>query len=417
MIYHIRLLYVYSAGSEDVLDDDFGNTVRQLCLPGLRLLHNLVKDPSSSSNKAKEGLAGSKNSRQVLGVELNPDEPGVVFEFNDFHPLALVVLANKVQSGSLETVDILGIDLVPVTVTLINGSTVKSVQRAELRPLSALLEEGGARSKAHSTAKVDLVDLRHRDDNRVRGALIELNRACTSNTANIAGILNDSSLHAKADTKVGLALGTSPVGSSNHTLGTTGSKSTRDKDTISCANLMPGLMVCFWVGFSGSLLKVGSINPDDVELSAASHGGVLQGLDDRQIRVVKGDILANQGNVNSLINMFLRSGQGLPLFPSVVTLVHKRRRDSHGVDLENLAELDKEALLLQEERNVVSRGNIVNANDLLRFDLAEHSNLIFGSLIKRLLATARNLNHNISKQCYFFLIVIGGTHQVRAQTG
>ena len=149
-------------------------------------------------------------------------------------------------------------------------------------------------------------------------------------------------------------------------------------------------MVLFGVGLLPLGFKVRGIDPNDVKLSAGSHSRVLKRLDDGQVRVVETDILANQSNVDSLQCVLLRSRKGLPLFPSGLALEQLSLRDVELLHVEKVTQNTKETLLLEKQRDVVSRADIVHANHLLCLNLAEHGDLIGGGLVKGFLATACN---------------------------
>jgi hypothetical protein len=146
-------------------------------------------------------------------------------------------------------------------------------------------------------------------------------------------------------------------------------------------DIIPGLVVFLGVGLLPFGFKVRGINPNDVELSAGSHSRVLQGLDDGQVRVVESDILANEGNVDSFESVLLRSRKGLPLLPSGLTLENLSLRDVDFLHAEKVTQNTKEALLLEKQRDMVGRTDIVHANHLLWLNLAEHGDLVGGCLV------------------------------------
>lgn len=61
-------------------------------------------------------------------MELDTNEPGVLLEFDNLHTLAEVVLADEVETGILQLLDVLWVHLVTAAVRLIDGSALKSVE-------------------------------------------------------------------------------------------------------------------------------------------------------------------------------------------------------------------------------------------------------------------------------------------------
>lgn len=186
----------------------------------LEHLGDLLKAVGRGSEKSQKGLAGRKDSAEILGVELHTDEPLVVLEFNNLHTLARVVLADKGQTSLLELVDKFGVNLVTMAVSLPDLLLV-SVQLPQTGPLGAGLEVGGPLPEAHGASHLGLVDLRHVDDGRMLAVLVELVTTSTSQPAHIAGVLNHRHLHTQANTEVRNIVRTGPLGSLDHTLGTT----------------------------------------------------------------------------------------------------------------------------------------------------------------------------------------------------
>lgn len=81
-------------------------------------LSHLIQAASSSSKEAQEGPAGRQDSAEIFGVELHTHEPRVVANLNNFHTLALGVLANERQTGLLDALHHVGVNFIPVTVAL-----------------------------------------------------------------------------------------------------------------------------------------------------------------------------------------------------------------------------------------------------------------------------------------------------------
>lgn len=122
----------------------------------------------------------------------------VILELKDLHTLTSLVFSNKVQTGGIQALDICGVNLVSVTVSLLN-LVESAVEGADLGPLAARLEDGLSRSEAHGTSHVLLVELRHGDDDAVAGGGVELLGVGAWQVANVAGELNGGGLKSEAN--------------------------------------------------------------------------------------------------------------------------------------------------------------------------------------------------------------------------
>lgn len=102
-------------------------------------------------------------------------------------------------------------------------------------------------------------------------------------------------------------------------------------------------------------------------------------------------VFANKDNRNGVEESILLRREVLPFRPCTLSSVYQTLCFGDIVQLEDISDSLDQTLLLEEEGNVVCRGNIVNSNDLFRFDLAEHSNLIDRSLLQWDITSASNL--------------------------
>lgn len=96
----------------------------------------------------------------------------MILDLKDLHTLACLILANKMQTSSLQLANILWVDFISMTVPLLDLlSTV--VECADLGPFAVGLEDGLPRSETHGTTHVVLVKLGHGDNNAVGGSSVE----------------------------------------------------------------------------------------------------------------------------------------------------------------------------------------------------------------------------------------------------
>jgi hypothetical protein len=324
-------------------------------------------------------------------VVLDSHEVLVVLKLDNLHTLGLVVLSNKVQSSLAQLLDVLGVNLVSVTVTLEDLSGL-SVKLTDLGPLRTRLEDGRADSETHSSSKVGGRSFRHEDNDGVGGLRRDLNRVCVLQSTDVTGVLNDRNLHSQANSQVGNVVLSGPLGSRNHTLSTTSSEPSGNQDTLSGTNIVPGLVELGRVGSVGGRLQSLSLNPNQVQLAATAHGGVLERLDNGKVGVVQVGVLSNKGDSNGVEETVLAEGKGLPLLPEVLALLNVCGGGVELVEMEGGGKLLGELLLVQKDGNVVGGVNVVDGDDLLVVDVTEEGDLLDGSGVEGLGATTSNLS-------------------------
>ena len=85
------------------------------------------------------------------------------------------------------------------------------------------------------------------------------------------------------------------MGCEDFPLNTSISKTTGNQNAIGAIQQLPRCLVL--VG-RPTVLKVARLNPVDHQLSVNGHGGVLQALDDREVRIGEVGVLANHCDVD-----------------------------------------------------------------------------------------------------------------------
>lgn len=126
------------------------------------------------------------------------DKVRVVLDLEDLHTLTRLVPSNEVQTGGLQPSNVLWVDLVSVTVSLLDLFNA-SVQSTDLGPLGTALEDGLSGTETHGTAHVLLVELRHGDDHTVAGRGFELLGVGTRHATDVSCELDGGGLEAEAD--------------------------------------------------------------------------------------------------------------------------------------------------------------------------------------------------------------------------
>lgn len=123
-------------------------------------------------------------------------------------------------------------------------------------------------------------------------------------------------------------------------------------------------------------------------------------------------VFADQDDGNSIEKSVLLGGKVLPFGPSTLSSFHQALCLGDVVQHEDIPDGLDQTLLLEEEGNVVCRRNVVDGNDLLGFDLAEHGDLIDRTLLQWYITSASNLPQSALP----LQIQNGRTHQIRHQT-
>jgi len=107
--------------------------------------------------------------------EREEEEERRTLDLGDLHALAALVATSEHEALRLDALDVRRVDLVAVAVTL-PDDVGAAVQLADLAPLGGRLEDGRSQAEAHRAAEVRLRNLRHEDDDGVRGRVEELGR-------------------------------------------------------------------------------------------------------------------------------------------------------------------------------------------------------------------------------------------------
>lgn len=81
---------------------------------------------------------------------------------------------------------------------------------------------------------------------------------------------------------------------------------------------MPGFVEGLWLGRLSCVFEVLGVHPEEVELALAAHSGVLEGLDDGEVRVMEGDVFSDQDNRDLLEGCRDGSGELVPLSPGAL---------------------------------------------------------------------------------------------------
>lgn len=128
-----------------------------------------------------------------------------------------------------------------------------------------------------------------------------------------------------------------------------------------------------------------------LELTSTAHGRVLESLDDTHVRVLKSCVLANKDDVN-VVEEAVRAGAHVaPARHELLAVLLERRRNGDRAKVQTLLEEVDQALLAEEERDVVGGRHVVDTKDLLGRNVAEHRNLLHRGGLEGKLTTASKL--------------------------
>lgn len=221
--------------------------------------------------------------------------------------------------------------------------------------------------------------------------LVKLDRGSFGDVADVARKFNDGNLHTQADAQIRLLLRAGPFCRLDHTLCSTVPEATRDKNAVCSADCTPGSMELFREVGSSFFLEMRGINPDKVELLIASHSAVLERFDDREVAVVEVCVFSDKCNCDGLEEALLCDCEVLPLRPSTGSSFNEGLCFGDRVKVEEFAEVSDEALLFEEDGDVVGGRNVMHCKDLVAVDLAEHGDFVHGRFLERYIASTCDL--------------------------
>ena len=282
-----------------------------------------------SLEQADEGRARSRGTGPELGMELRPDEVGVVLD-REFEYLHAVCRApGELEPGGLQFLEVLGVDLVAVAMPFRTG--VAAVQRGRQRPR---FDVGLVGAQPHRPAHVlDLVLLGQDVDDRVGRLLIEFRRVGALESEDVASVLDDRELEAQTEPQIRDIVPASVLDGVDFALGATDAKAAGDDDGVGLAH--PVFVV---------VRHLLGVDPLDVDVDVFLQAGVFQRLVDGHVGVLE-VVLAHEGNVDLALGLL---GDEVP--PAALPLALGEGLVS---DVQSLHDVLVEALLLDYQRDVV----------------------------------------------------------------
>lgn len=184
------------------------------------------------------------------------------------------------------------------------NSLLSTVQLPQLALLRTRFEQGRSESEPHGPSQMGLGDFGHKDDDRVRRLRSEFGGMGVLEPTHVPSPFDDGDLEPEADTEEGHLFLSRPLDGGDHTLGPSMSEPTGDDDPLGATDGPPGVVVLDRVRGLGLGLKVGRVDPLEVELFAAAHRGVFERFDDGHVRVLEGDVFADEDDGDGLVATF-----------------------------------------------------------------------------------------------------------------
>eukprot|EP00123_Amoebidium_parasiticum_P022120 comp8036_c0_seq1/m.3538 comp8036_c0_seq1/g.3538 ORF comp8036_c0_seq1/g.3538 comp8036_c0_seq1/m.3538 type:complete len:449 (+) comp8036_c0_seq1:966-2312(+) len=296
----------------------------------------------------------------------------------------------------------LGVDFVAVTVAFQNVFLV-AVQL--VHDTSPLCEDSLSLAQSHGTPHVCLRPLRHEHNHLVERVGVKFFAVGIDNAKDVAGKFDNSHLKTQADAEVWDFVFTGPPCCLHLAQDTTGTKTTRHKNTLCGAQAAPCVVVFCGVLFQSFLLEHFGLDPLHLDLVVAHQACMLQCLDQREIGVTHTRVLAYDHNLHTVTKLLPPCRHLTPLAQenvcSGITFSCLSKRQALGDDVEHV-------LFDQKKGHLPNTAAVVHVDHLLWGHVAEHRDLLLDVVTKHLRAAAHNNIRRQPKASQFAHTVLGG---------
>jgi hypothetical protein len=244
-----------------------------------------------------------------------------------------------------------GVELVAVAVPLRDHDLAVGP-----RHLGSGHELGDVGPEPHGPALVGDAPLGlHEVDHRVRRLRVELARVGAGHAEHVAGVLDGHHLHAEAQPQAGDVVLAGVAGRRDLPLDAALAEPTGDHDAVEVVEAALGEQT----------LDVLGLDPLDLDLGGVEEPAVLERLDDREVGVRKGDVLADDADPDRLEGGLDPVDEDLPL----------RQVDVEAGPAEELAHDLVEALVVHDEGDLVEVPGVGCVDDGLHGHVAEPGDL------------------------------------------
>ena len=200
--------------------------------------------------------------------------------------------------------------------------------------------------------------------------LVELAGIGVGNARNSSGILNHGNLHSEADAEIGQHPLSGIFRGQNHALNAPAAEPAGDENAIQALKR----------GFIGLGRQGFGIDPLDPDMRIVRISRVLQGLGNREIRIVKPDVLPNQTDADMVRPCLDALDHALPI----------RKLRGRRADPKLPADHRGKVGFFQHQRRFIEVGQRDVFDDTIGADIAEERNLFENGVLQRLVAAQDN---------------------------
>ena len=254
-----------------------------------------LQQVSRGEHETEEQGVGFQRSAGELGVELRSYIEAVRGDLGDLHALSAIVVAGEVNPLRLQRGHVLWIHLVAMAVAFVHDRLVTVELEGEG---VGVLDDGDSVPESHGAAHLQPVLLGHEHDHRVRCGGVELGRVGVGKVELRARVRDHRRLEPQTDSKV-RNVGLAAVGACQYlALDASVSESAGNKNAVDGLHVGPRLGEGLGGLLLGGRLERRCVDPDDLELHRGLQGGVLETLDDAQVRIRQAVVLAHDSDLD-----------------------------------------------------------------------------------------------------------------------
>mmetsp|Transcript_24740 Transcript_24740/g.69258 ORF Transcript_24740/g.69258 Transcript_24740/m.69258 type:complete len:247 (-) Transcript_24740:742-1482(-) len=240
-------------------------------------------------------------------------------ELDDFHPLTAIVHAREKKTGGFDLGGVLGVHFIAVAVTLVHrrdvalgvggdgnaklvcGGCVLGVESGDLGGGEVFFDKvRGALAETHCAAHMGGGDLRHEDDDPVRGAAVELLAVRLGELEDTPAVLHHGQLHTEADAQEWVLLHAGEPDGVDLAFHASIAKAARHEDGVGAADRFPRSLERRGIVRRSLLLEAAGLHPVDRKRDTLVDRGVLERLDQGEVGILQARVLAHDGHTHGL---------------------------------------------------------------------------------------------------------------------
>lgn len=238
----------------------------------------------SGGDKGGEEGVGVGRFAFEFGVELDSDEPGVVFEFDDFDQLLIAAGAGESHAVSFELLAVLVIEFVAMSVSFGDIESVVGCGGA-----ASFGQSGGLGSESHGPAEVfDGLLFFEEADDWVFGIFMEFGGVGAWEADDIATEFDYGALHTEADTEEGDFAFAGVLDGLNFPFDATFAESAGDEDTVEAGE----------ESFGTFFFDLSALDAGDADLGFVLDSSVVEGFVDGLVGIFVFGVFADDGDAD-----------------------------------------------------------------------------------------------------------------------